>query len=388
MSEWTEYRLADFMDFNPVTPLSKDAEYKKVAMENLGINSKKVLGWEFAKFNGGAKFINGDTLVAKITPCLENGKLGFVDFLKDGEVGFGSTEFIVLREKTGISIQQYIYYFAFWNEFRNLAVQLMTGTSGRQRVETDVLKQRVFRFPEIQTQQAIAAVLSSLDDKIDLLSRQNTTLEALAQTYFRQLIVEGADVGWEETTIGDMFDVFLGGTPSRVESSYWDNGTIGWINSGKVNEFRILSPSEMITEKGLRNSAAKLLPAGTTVIAITGATLGQISRIERPFAANQSVIGIMPKAKLSNEFVYYWIKTNMEELISRQTGGAQQHINSDDVKSFWVIVPSDDVLKRLESIMNPLSEKITANTFSLETLQKLRDTLLPKLISGEVRVKQ
>jgi type I restriction enzyme S subunit len=179
----------------------------------------------------------------------------------------------------------------------------------------------------------------------------------------------------------------LGGTPSRKIESYWKNGTVGWINSGKVNDFRILEASEFITEEALQKSAAKLLPAGTTVIAITGATLGQISIIEYSFAANQSVIGLVPKAELSNNFIYLWLKENLDALVSRQTGGAQQHINSDDVKSFEVVVPNSKMVNLFSIVIDPMMEKISRNCFQI-LLQKLRDTLLPKLISGEVRVKQ
>jgi len=233
----------------------------------------------------------------------------------------------------------------------------------------------------------IAEVLSSLDDKIDLLTRQNKTLEDLAQAYFRKWFIEDASKEWEVVPISKKFDVLLGGTPSRKIESYWTNGTIGWINSGKINEFRIIEASEYITEEALNNSSAKLLPAGTTVLAITGATLGKISMVLRSFAANQSVIGLVPKAELSNNFIFLWLKENINALISMQTGGAQQHINSNDVKSFDVIVPDTVALSLFRRKIDPLMLKISQNCFQINTLNKLRDTLLPKLISGEIRVK-
>jgi len=243
-------------------------------------------------------------------------------------------------------------------------------------------------IPPLPEQKAIAEVLSSLDDKIDLLTRQNKTLEDLAQTYFRKWFVEDASEDWDVVPISSKYNILLGGTPSRKIESYWKNGTVGWINSGKVNDFRILEASEFITEEALQKSAAKLLPAGTTVIAITGATLGQISIIEYSFAANQSVIGLVPKAELSNNFIYLWLKENLDALVSRQTGGAQQHINSDDVKSFEVVVPNSKMVNLFSIVIDPMMEKISRNCFQILILQKLRDTLLPKLISGEVRVKQ
>jgi len=387
MTEWREQKLSDFMDFNPYTPLSKGIIAKKVTMEKLIPFNRKIQGYEDAVFSGGAKFKNGDTLVARITPCLENGKTAYVDFLDDEEVAFGSTEFIVLRAKEGISDSRFIFYFAISDEFRDTAIQLMSGTSGRQRVDTEALKRKVFTLPPLPEQKAIAEVLSSLDDKIDLLTRQNKTLEDLAQAYFRKWFIEDASKEWEVVPISEKFDVLLGGTPSRKIESYWTNGTIGWINSGKINEFRIIEASEYITEEALNNSSAKLLPAGTTVLAITGATLGKISMVLRSFAANQSVIGLVPKAELSNNFIFLWLKENINALISMQTGGAQQHINSNDVKSFDVIVPDTVALSLFRRKIDPLMLKISQNCFQINTLNKLRDTLLPKLISGEIRVK-
>jgi len=387
MTEWREQKLSDFMDFNPYTPLSKGIIAKKVTMEKLIPFNRKIQGYEDAVFSGGTKFKNGDTLVARITPCLENGKTAYVDFLNDEEVAFGSTEFIVLRAKEGISDSRFIFYFAISDEFRDTAIQLMSGTSGRQRVDTEALKRKVFTLPPLPEQKAIAEVLSSLDDKIDLLTRQNKTLEDLAQAYFRKWFIEDASKEWEVVPISEKFDVLLGGTPSRKIESYWTNGTIGWINSGKINEFRIIEASEYITEEALNNSSAKLLPAGTTVLAITGATLGKISMVLRSFAANQSVIGLVPKAELSNNFIFLWLKENINALISMQTGGAQQHINSNDVKSFDVIVPDTVALSLFRRKIDPLMLKISQNCFQINTLNKLRDTLLPKLISGEIRVK-
>ena len=125
---------------------------------------RQITGYEIKTFNGGAKFRNGDTLLAKITPCLENGKTAFVDILDDGEVAFGSTEFIVLRAKNETN-PEFLYYFAISPDFRKRAIECMEGTSGRQRVNENALKTLELPIPEPQTQQSIAAVLSALDKK-------------------------------------------------------------------------------------------------------------------------------------------------------------------------------------------------------------------------------
>lgn len=196
--EWKEYKLDDVALINPSESISKGELAKKVAMDILQPFTKKVTAYSIEPYNGGMKFRNDDTIVARITPCLENGKTAFIDFLDDNEIGFGSTEYIVLREKENISDKHFLYYFSISPEFREVAILSMTGSSGRQRVQTDVVREHSFLLPPIPEQKAIAGVLSSLDDKIDLLHYQNQSLEAMAETLFRQWFVEEADERWEE----------------------------------------------------------------------------------------------------------------------------------------------------------------------------------------------
>jgi len=177
----------------------------------------------------------------------------------------------------------------------------------------------------------------------------------------------------------------LGGTPSRAKSEYW-NGNINWINSGEINRFRILEPSETITELGLKKTSTTLLPAETTVLAITGATLGQVSRLEIESCANQSVIGVIPDESLTNEYVYLNILENINDIIGRQTGGAQQHINKNDVETYEMIIPDAEELSIFETKVKPLFGQIRNNCIENERLTKLRDTLLPELLNGKIDV--
>jgi type I restriction enzyme S subunit len=243
----------------------------------------------------------------------------------------------------------------------------------------------LFPIPELEEQKAIASVLSGLDDKIDLLHRQNTTLERMAETLFRQWFVEEAQEDWQRKRIGDVLTTVLGGTPSTTKPEYW-NGTVPWINSGEINKFRILEATKFISELGLKKSNAKLLPVGTTVVAITGATLGQVSLLEIETSANQSVIGIIPSERLTKEFVFLWVKLKIEEIILSETGGAQPHINKNDINNTEILIPPTDLLLEKNKIFEAWFNKITSNVFQIQTLEKLRDNLLPKLMSGEVRI--
>ncbi|MDD4291933.1 MAG: restriction endonuclease subunit S [Clostridia bacterium] len=185
--------------------------------------------------------------------------------------------------------------------------------------------------------------------------------------------------------MGQVCDCVLGGTPNRNKPEYW-NGTIPWINSGTVNQFRITAPSEMITELGLKRSATKLLPAKTTVIAITGATLGKVSLLEIDSCANQSVVGIVPNEAIPYEFIYPFVIENIKTLTSHQTGGAQQHINKNNVETLPLALPSGAFVAQYCDITRPLFDTISRNCFEIVNLSSLRDLLLPRLMSGELDV--
>lgn len=392
--------LKDFIDFNPRETLPKGQLAKKVAMEKLRPFCRDIEEFEVAKYSGGAKFRNGDTLLARITPCLENGKTAQVRFLNDGEVGFGSTEYIVLRAKEGVSDSNYIYYLSTSPKFREIAIQSMVGSSGRQRVQQDVLEKAELYILPLDEQKKIAGILSALDDKIELNNKINRNLEAQAQAIFKSWFVDfepfknGKFIdselgkipeGWSIDRLGSVCECVLGGTPSRSHKEYWE-GNIPWINSGKTNEFRVISPSEFISDEALKKSATKFLPKKTTILAITGATLGKVSLLEIGACANQSVVGILENDYLPYEYIYRYVSHNIEKIISHQTGGAQQHINKDNIKNFHIILPPKFELKRYKMLVEHLYNEITTLVFQSRFLSQLRDTLLPKLMSGEIDV--
>ena len=175
------FKLSDVIQFNPVEHLSKGTYCKKVPMEYLCPFTRHISSYQDnVAFTGGSKFRNGDTLLARITPCLENGKTAKVDFLNENEIAFGSTEFIVLRAKPGMTDENFIYYLATSPDFRNIAIKSMVGSSGRQRVQQNVLENTIIELPDLSTQKQIAQILSSLDDKIEVNTRINRNLENMA----------------------------------------------------------------------------------------------------------------------------------------------------------------------------------------------------------------
>ena len=292
---------------------------------------------------------------------------------------------------------EFVYY-TLKNDYTTLA-SLANG-GAQQNLNAQIIKDYVLKMPSLADQRRIASILSSLDRKIELNNKINADLEEMAQAIFKNWFVDfepfkdGKFVdselgmipeGWKVGTLGEFCKCLLGGTPSRSKEEYW-NGEVNWINSGEINKFRILEASEKITELGLAKSATKLLPKKTTVLAITGATLGQVSLLEIDTCANQSVIGVIENTEVPYEYIYPFIKDRIEMLIQHQTGGAQQHINKDNVESLIFLLPAKNVLEGYISLVRPMYKRIESQCFENLYLSLLRDTLLPRLMSGELEV--
>ena len=178
MGEWLEKRMDEIAFINPRESIPKGTIAKKVAMDKLQPFCRDVPGFEIEAFSGGTKFRNGDTIMARITPCLENGKHAFISLLDKDEIAYGSTEYIVMRGKPGISDNRFVYYLSHFPAFKNAAIKSMVGSSGRQRAQVDVLKNLEFALPGLEEQIKIADTLSALDDKIALNNRINHNLAA------------------------------------------------------------------------------------------------------------------------------------------------------------------------------------------------------------------
>mgnify|MGYP006268690325 FL=1 len=277
----------------------------------------------------------------------------------------------------------------------NLPLLLSSSTGSTfPNVSRSQLEKLEILIPPIEEQHAIASVLSSLDDKIDLLHRQNQTLEQMAETLFRQWFlpagkagVEEADEGWEVATLYDAIELVGGGTPKTSIEEYW-NGDIKWLSGGDIasNHKSIITNSEKaITEEGLNNSSAKLLPKFSTVISARG-TVGKYCILSEPMAYSQSNYGIKPKYQDCYFFTYLLINHSVEELNSAAYGSVFDTITTNTFKGLEIAIPSEKEIQAFEAKVEDCFLKILNNQTQIRTLTALRDTLLPKLMSGEVRV--
>ncbi|WP_207721186.1 restriction endonuclease subunit S [Bittarella massiliensis (ex Durand et al. 2017)] len=391
--------------FNPKLSLPKGSFAKKVAMEHLSPHTKYVTKFELSSYTGGAKFMNGDTLLARITPCLENGKTSQVTLLNEGEIGFGSTEFIVLRAKDGIADKDFIYYLATSSQFRDYAIKSMVGSSGRQRVQQDVLENMYIDCPSIPEQKAIAAVLSALDDKIELNNRINKNLEAQAQAIFKSWFVDfepfrdGEFVdselgpipkGWRVGQLSEIGTIVGGATPSKSKDEYYieSNRGIAWITPKdlSINKNKFISHGKIdITDLGYRNASTKLMPAGSVLFS-SRAPIGYMAIADNELCTNQGFKSIIPEKVIGTSFVYYTLKFNLDTIQNLGSGSTFKEVSGSVMKSLNVLIPDLHIVNKFDKVCKPLLSKQKSLEYQSQTLVAIRDTLLPKLMSGEIRV--
>lgn len=378
-SEWKKVELKEVIDFNPRESLPKNQLAKKVAMEKIKPFSKFIDDYEIAEFKGGTKFRNQDTLLARITPCLENGKTSQVTLLEDNEIGFGSTEYIVMRKKTGITDKDYIFYLAISPSFREVAIKSMVGSSGRQRVQQDELENLQINLPPLQEQKAIAATLSCLDDKIELNNRMNKNLEEMAQAIFKSWFVD-----FEPFQDGEFEESELGMIPKG-----WRVGTIGEVASISSGKRPPLKQDNSSAEIYIPVVGASSVMAYTSEklfnekILITGrvGTHGIIQRFNTPCWPSDNTLVIKSKYY---EFMYQTLYGIDYKSMNR--GSTQPLITQTDLKNIKIIIPTDSVLNDFEKLTLEIMTIWYENKNQNNILIQARDTLLPKLMSGEIRV--
>lgn len=380
--------LFKYIDINPKEFLAKGTLAKKISMDKLQPFCRDVPEYEIAKFSGGAKFRNGDTIMARITPCLENGKTAMVNILEPDEVGFGSTEFIVFRAKEGYTDPDFVYYLVKSSIVRDPAIKSMVGSSGRQRVQTDVVQNLVIPFPNLSEQRKIASILKSLDDKIALNTTINDNLEQQAQALYQELFITNTDPSWETGTISNLGTVIGGSTPSKARPEYYTKNGIAWITPKdlSINKSKFITHGESdITELGLKNSSATVMPEGTVLFS-SRAPIGYIAIAAGNITTNQGFKSVVPNAEIGTAYVYYYLKQNLSMIERLASGSTFKEVSGGTMKSVPAIVPDSKTIQKFNNFCLPIFEQQKVLETQNRTLAGLRDSLLPKLMSGELDV--
>lgn len=394
-------KLEDFCQINPTVQLNRNEEYEFVEMADLVPGDRYVISKNKKVFNGSfSKFSNKDTLMAKITPCLENGKISqYIGASK----AFGSTEFNIFREKENISDANYLYYLVSSTIVKEPAIKSMSGATGRQRANLDEIKQINVPDFNIATQEKIAKILSNYDDLIENNNKRIKILEEMAQKIYKEWFVdfkfpnhetatfkqtELGDIptNWEVANIEKYYNTSSGGTPSRKQFSYYDNGNINWIKTGELKNTFVIDTEEKITEKAIKNSSAKVFPTNTVTLAMY-CGMGDISIMSKPMATNQACCVFLPKYDyLEYPFSYLFFCNITKEMINISFGAAQQNLSQEVIKAYIVKFPNKEILLDFNKIIKPVFENIKNLLYKNQTLKQMRDLLLPRLISGEIDV--
>ena len=398
-------KMTDIIEFNPRESIARNQVCKKVPMEYLQPFTRQISGYEEASYAGGTKFRNNDTIMARITPCLENGKTAFVKGFAENEIVFGSTEYIVMRAIPGHSDPAFIYYLATSPSFREVAIKSMVGSSGRQRVQQDVLENLELILPDYETQVRVGKVLSAFDDKIELNAQINHNLEEQAKAIFKSWFVDfepfrdGQFVdselgkipqGWKVGSISDLGNIVGGSTPSKSKPEYYTSSGIPWITPKdlSINKSKFISHGEIdITPIGLKNSSTTIMPQGTVLFS-SRAPIGYIAIAKNEISTNQGFKSIVPFEHIGTSFVYCFLKENLFRIESMASGSTFKEVSGSIMKGIPAIVPDSESLKQFSNICNSMFMEQKHRENEIHALEKVRDTLLPKLMSGEIDVSE
>lgn len=379
MGKWTEMRAADFIEFNPRMSIKKGTIATKVAMDKLQPFTKKIPDTEKAPFSGGSKFRNGDTIMARITPCLENGKTAFVDILGEDEIAFGSTEFIVMRAKEGVSDPQFIYYLATSPSFRNIAIKSMVGSSGRQRVQQTVLDELVLSVPPLEEQKKISSLLCVLDQKIALNNEINDNLQQQAQAlykhYFPYSVGDELPDGWRIGSVGEIIEIHDSKRIplSGAERAKMEKKTYPYYGAAALMDY---------VDDYIFDGKYLLLGEDGTVVDDAGYPILQY--VWGQFWVNNHAHILTGKLGFNVESLYMLFKQTPVKTIV--TGAVQPKISQANLRSIQVVIPPSKLLTDYNSQIEPLFALLRTNEEANKSLTALRDTLLPKLMSGEIDV--
>jgi len=303
-------------------------------------------------------------------------------------------QFFMRCDKQKVWPEFIAYYFSSTEGQHNLLAN--TSSTGVPSIARPVTYLRSIKIPvpPLPVQRAIAHILGTLEDKIELNRRMNETLEAIARSIFKAWFVDstadGLPDGWKLSTIGESAQVVGGGTPSTKELAYWEGGTVNWVTPKDLAALSnpvLLDTDRRITELGAKQISSGVLPKGTVLLS-SRAPIGYLVISEIPVAINQGFIAMICDGELPNHYIMQWTQANMDIIEGRANGTTFLEISKSSFRPIPIIVPPSDILKRFTEQAEAIHQKIVSNLKESHTLATMRDALLPKLLSGEIRVSE
>ena len=354
---------------------------------------------------GLTSFIRNDVLVAKITPCFENGKGCYTENLKT-EIGVGSTEFHVLRAND-LADGKFVYFWTVQQSFREILTQEMVGSAGHKRVPFSSIQKFQIPLPSLPEQTAIATILSDTDRLLAALRALIGKKRAVKTAAMQQLLsgslrlpefatngsLKNSELGeipedWEVVKIGEFTDCTAGGTPSTAIPEYW-NGDIPWMSSGELHLKQVYDVSGRITELGLDNSSTSIVPEKSVLIGLAGQgkTRGTVAISRIPLCTNQSIAAVFPSNLFCSEYLFYNLENRYEELRSLSTGdGGRGGLNLTIIRNLAVPFPSLPEQTAIALTLSDMDSEIAALEARAAKLAQIKQGLMQNLLTGKIRV--
>jgi type I restriction enzyme, S subunit len=368
---------------------------------------------------------HGDALISMSGNRLNGSKetwVGKVALFKEEATFLVNQRVGILKNKIPQEANTGFLVYALSSDYWQLRfAQTATSSGGQANLSTSqILSESVF-LPSLPDQKAIAHILGTLDDKIELNQKMNQTFEDIAKAIFKSWFVDFDPVrakmegrptglppeidelfpdalvdseigeipkGWEVKTISDLADCVGGATPSTKNPEFWEGGEHTWTSPKDLSDSKsihLLKTDRKITEAGLKKISSGLLPVGTVLLS-SRAPVGYLALTTEPTAINQGYIALKPKNGISNYFLLHWCESNLEEIKNRASGTTFAEISKAAFRPIPAVEPSNSAMEKFHHFVSPIYERVLVASKEMETLSELRDTLLPKLISGELRI--
>ncbi len=320
------------------------------------------------------------------------GRKGAVErhaFISEFEDGWmQGSDCIRLRVKNERINARYLSYYFLTPQHRSFMLSMCSHGTTMASLNQKIIEMISIPLPERKVQDQVVAILSALDEKIKNNQEINDNLEQQAQSYFQELFVDNADPEWAIGTISDLGTVVGGSTPSKAKPEYYTESGIAWITPKdlSINKSKFVSHGENdITELGLKNSSAAIMPRGTVLFS-SRAPIGYIAIAAGEVTTNQGFKSVVPKPEIGTPFVYFFLKNTLSVIEGMASGSTFKEVSGSTMKNVPAVIPDVETLAKFSDFCAPIFAQQRILEEQNQSLATLRDNLLPKLMSGEIDV--
>ncbi len=399
MEDWKEYRLGEMIQCNPQVKLEKGKSYNLIDIDSIEIGSRYVKGKELTVYDGqsGCHFQNGDTVMARITPCLENGKIAQVQC--ESQKGFGSTELFVFRGTENKTDSDYVFNLMSMQFIRNLAANSMTGASGRQRADLGFIKRIKWNFPPLPTQKKIASILSAYDDLIQNYKKQIEALQTAASELYKEWFVRfrfpgyqttnfenGIPEGWKVYLIKDLCYI-----NKKTVSSKDAKKEILYLDTGSITENVIDSFESYILEEA-PSRARRIVKKNSIIFSTVRPNqnhYGILKTVPENLIVSTGFAVFDPKFDIAN-ILYFFLSSkdfvDYCQMIAEGAVATYPSIKPEEIGKVKILLPTMDLAIKLNHSFESLFLRIENLKQQITNLTQQRDLLLPRLMSGKLEV--